>query len=40
VRDITLQQTFGPSENILDEFTDLKTSVSRIHFARFTKLDV
>lgn len=40
VRDIAIYQVFGPKDNLLDELVDLKNSVSRLHFTRFTKLDV
>ena len=38
--DIPAYQTFGPSENILAPFTNLKSQVSRIYYARFSKLEV
>ena len=40
IRDITLHQVFGPKTNILEDIVDLKHSISRMYFARFTKLDV
>lgn len=40
VRDITIHQAFGPSDNLLSDIVDLKHSISRMYFARFTKLDV
>lgn len=40
VRDITIHQIFGPNNNLLEDIVDLKHSISRMYFARFTKLDV
>lgn len=40
IRDITLHQVFGPHDNLLDEIVDLKHAISRMYFARFSKLDV
>lgn len=40
VRDITIHQVFGPNDNLLEDIVDLKHSISRMYFARFTKLDV
>lgn len=39
-RDIPLHQVFGPSDNILAEYTNIIKAVSRIYYARFTKLEV
>lgn len=38
--DIPLYQTFGPQENILDNFTDIKHEIIRIHYARFSQIPV
>ena len=40
VRDITIHQMFGPNDNLLSDIVDLKHTISRMYFARFTKLDV
>lgn len=40
IYDITLQQTFGPCDNLLQEYQDIKHSVSRMYFARFSALEV
>lgn len=40
IRDITLHQVFGPHNNLLDDIVDLKHSISRMYFARFSKLTV
>lgn len=40
IYDVSLLQTFGPSENILKEYRDLKHEISRLYFARFSSLEV
>lgn len=39
-RDIPLYQTFGPSENILEYYNNVRRKISRIYFSRFSKLEV
>lgn len=39
-RDIPLHQAFGPNDNLLEYYNNLKRKVTRIYFAKFTKLDV
>lgn len=39
-KDIPLYQTFGPSDNILEYYQNIRRKVSRIYFSKFTKLDV
>lgn len=40
IYDVSLMQVFGPSENLFENYVDLKRSISRIYFARFSGLDV
>lgn len=37
--DIPLHQEFGPIDNLLEEFVDLKHEIDSIYYMRFTKLD-
>ena len=39
-RDIPLYQSFGPNNNILEYYNNLRRKVSRIYFSRFSKLEV
>lgn len=39
-KDIPLHQVFGPNENILEYYQNVRRKVSRIYFSRFTKLEV
>ena len=39
VSDVTIHQTFGPVSNILSDFVDIKHKISRMYFARFSKLE-
>lgn len=39
-RDIPLHQTFGPQDNILDYYSNIRRSISRIYYSRFSKLEV
>lgn len=39
-KDIPLYQVFGPSENILEYYQNVRRKVSRIYFSRFSKLEV
>ena len=40
IYDVSLLQTFGPCDNLFEDYVDLKRSISRIYFARFSGLDV
>ena len=40
IYDVALLQRFGYEQDILSEWSDLKHSITRIYFARFTGLDV
>lgn len=39
-RDIPLHQVFGPVDNILEYYDNVRRKVSRIYYARFNKLEV
>lgn len=39
-KDIPVHQVFGPDDNILSYYTNIRREVSRIYFARFSKLEV
>jgi hypothetical protein len=37
---IPIYQKFGPNDNVLKDYSNLKRQVTRINYARFTRLDV
>lgn len=40
ITDIPMMQTFGPNENMLADFNDLKHEIAQIYFLRFSRLEV
>lgn len=39
-KDIPLHQVFGPTDNLLEYYNNVKRQVTRIYFAKFSKLDI